>query len=90
MPAGPGGAGLERAVTWRGLAWVVARQHRTALIGCGVLNAVAALLLAVNGVQMHASYHALGLARLPAPGRAPSPAWRAWTSSTRTTRSGYG
>ena len=65
MPAGPGGAGLERAVTWRGLAWVVARQHRTALIGCGVLYAVAAVLLAVNGVQMHASYRALGLARCP-------------------------
>jgi lysophospholipase L1-like esterase len=68
-PAAPGGAGLERALTWRGLAWVVARQHRTALIGCGVLYAVAAVLLAVNGVQMHASYRALGLARCPRPAR---------------------
>jgi lysophospholipase L1-like esterase len=66
-PAAPGGAGggVERALTWRGLAWVVARQHRTALIGCGVVYTVAALLLAVNGAQMHASYHALGLARCP-------------------------
>ena len=43
----------------------MARQHRTALIGCGVLYAVAAVLLAVNGVQMHASYRARGLARCP-------------------------
>ena len=48
---------------------MVARQHRTTLIGCGALYAVAALLLAVNGVQMHASYHQLGLAACTLPPR---------------------
>lgn len=52
----------ERLLTWRGLAWVAARQHRTALITCGVVYAITALLLVVNGALMHASYEHLGLA----------------------------
>jgi lysophospholipase L1-like esterase len=67
-PAAPmGGAGLERALTWRGLAWVVARQHRIALIGCAVLYAVAAMLLAAGGAQMRGSYQQLGLASCKLP-----------------------
>ena len=44
----------------------------------------------VSGVQMHASYRALGLACCPAQVSAMACPGRPWTSSTRTTWSGYG
>ena len=40
-------------VPWRRLAWVTWRQHRAALMGMLLVFAVAAVLLAVTGAQLH-------------------------------------
>ena len=58
---------LSRRLTWRGVAWVVFRQHRTAITWCGVLYAAMAGLLAWNGSQMRSSFTGLGLNRCQLP-----------------------
>jgi hypothetical protein len=45
-----------------GLAWVTGRQHRSALVGVGVVLAVSALALVWYGLHEHADFAKLGLA----------------------------
>jgi ABC-type transport system involved in multi-copper enzyme maturation permease subunit len=57
--AGPAGSvrgtGL-RPVPWRKLAWVIWRQHRTALAGVAALFAVLAAYLLIQGLKIHHAY----------------------------------
>jgi len=59
--------GRERApsprVPWRRMAWVIWRQHRLAIAGVLALFAAAALLVVVEGVQLHHAYAAVTACR---------------------------
>ena len=47
-----------RPVPWRRMAWVIWRQHRTALSGVTALLGALALLLWIEGLQLHHAYAA--------------------------------
>jgi ABC-type transport system involved in multi-copper enzyme maturation permease subunit len=48
----------SQRVPWRRMAWVIWRQHRLAIAGVLALFAAAALLVVVEGVQLHHAYAA--------------------------------
>lgn len=52
-----------RQVPWRRMAWVIWRQHRLAIAGVLALFAAAALLVVVEGVQLHHAYAAVTACR---------------------------
>ena len=53
-------AGRSAQVSWRRLGWVTWRQHRVAVTGLLAVFALAAVLLAVTGVQLHGAAIRLG------------------------------
>jgi ABC-type transport system involved in multi-copper enzyme maturation permease subunit len=55
-------------VPWRRMAWVIWRQHRLAIAGVLGLFAAAALLVVVEGVQLHHAYAAVTACRPAASG----------------------
>jgi ABC-type transport system involved in multi-copper enzyme maturation permease subunit len=55
-------------VPWRRMAWVIWRQHRLAIAGVLALFAAAALLVIVEGVQLHHAYAAVTACRPAASG----------------------
>ena len=55
-------AGSHR-VPWRRMAWVIWRQHRLAIAGVLALLATAAILVIVEGVQLHHAYAAVAACR---------------------------
>jgi hypothetical protein len=50
-------------VPWRRMAWVIWRQHRLAIAGVLALLATAAVLVIVEGVQLHHAYAAVAACR---------------------------
>ena len=50
-------------VPWRRMAWVIWRQHRLAIAGVLALFAAAALLVVVEGVELHHAYAAVTACR---------------------------
>jgi hypothetical protein len=53
----------SRRVPWRRMAWVIWRQHRLAIAGVLALLAAAAILVVVEGVQLHHAYAAVTACR---------------------------
>jgi ABC-type transport system involved in multi-copper enzyme maturation permease subunit len=53
----------SRPVPWRRMAWVIWRQHRLAIAGVLALFAAAALLVVVEGLQLHHAYAAVTACR---------------------------
>ncbi len=63
MPASPRRTSAQRSVPWRRMAWVIWRQHRTAIAGVLALVAAAAALVLFEGVQLHNAYAAVDACR---------------------------
>ena len=55
-------------VPWRRMAWVIWRQHRLAIAGVLTLLAAAAILVVIEGVQLHHAYAAVTSCRPPGTG----------------------
>jgi hypothetical protein len=53
----------SQRVPWRRMAWVIWRQHRLAIAGVLALFAAAAVLVVVEGVQLHHAYAAVTACR---------------------------
>jgi len=58
VPARPDQDASLRPLPWRGMAWVIWRQHRFALTGMAGLLGVLAVCLWILGVQLHDAYAA--------------------------------
>lgn len=63
LPAPRDRDGHLRPVPWRGMAWVVWRQHRLAILGIAVLFGVATTYLLATGLLIHHAYAAVAACR---------------------------